>query len=67
MTTDLDLPSQNNSDAHDRTVSHYLLQPRIAPFTFDVRHKIARKLRGSLCGFLNGSTKMSATQKMLKD
>ena len=48
MATNLDLPSKNNGDAHDGTVSHYLLQPGVAPFALDVRHEIARELRGSL-------------------
>lgn len=55
--TYLDLARKNNGDAEDGTVSHDLLQPRVAPFTLDTRRKIARELRGSLCGFLeDGAT-----------
>lgn len=56
--TDLDLPSENNSNAHDWTISHDLLQARITPFALDIRHEVTSKLRGCLCRFLKECAKI---------
>lgn len=51
-TPDLHLASKNDGDGGDGSVSHNLLQARVAPSGLDLGREVPGELRGGLRGFL---------------